>query len=98
MNFGFVGMVEDDYEWLTEQLVKVANTCFNGRITSVLEGGYNIHGCIVSPLARVSLVMLGRYLMEDALYDKREAEWESRFELDTILKREKLERITRPQA
>lgn len=23
MNFGYVGMIEDDYEWVTEQLVKV---------------------------------------------------------------------------
>ncbi|EED93251.1 histone deacetylase 1 HDAC Hda1p [Thalassiosira pseudonana CCMP1335] len=39
MNFGYVGMIEEDYEWLTEQLVKVANTCCNGRVVSVLEGG-----------------------------------------------------------
>ena len=25
MNFGYVGMIEDDYEWVTEQLVKVSN-------------------------------------------------------------------------
>eukprot|EP00536_Pseudo-nitzschia_multiseries_P008862 jgi/Psemu1/257624/estExt_Genewise1Plus.C_2340034 len=43
MNFGYVGMVEDDYEWVTEQLVRLANTCCNGRIVSVLEGGYKIH-------------------------------------------------------
>jgi acetoin utilization deacetylase AcuC-like enzyme len=24
MNFGYVGMIEEDYEWLTEQLVKVS--------------------------------------------------------------------------
>ena len=23
MNFGYVGMIEDDYEWVTEQLIKV---------------------------------------------------------------------------
>ncbi|EEC45284.1 predicted protein, partial [Phaeodactylum tricornutum CCAP 1055/1] len=52
MNFGYVGMVEEDYEWVTEQLVKIANTCCNGRVVSVLEGGYKIHGGIVSPFAR----------------------------------------------
>ena len=37
MNFGYVGMIEEDYEWLTKQLVKVAYSCCSGRIVSVLE-------------------------------------------------------------
>ncbi len=48
LNFGFVGLRESDYEWITRQLVKVANTHANGRIVSVLEGGYRVHvssGC-----------------------------------------------------
>jgi acetoin utilization deacetylase AcuC-like enzyme len=24
MNFGYIGMIEEDYEWVTEQLVKVS--------------------------------------------------------------------------
>mmetsp|Transcript_16005 Transcript_16005/g.24363 ORF Transcript_16005/g.24363 Transcript_16005/m.24363 type:complete len:1069 (+) Transcript_16005:197-3403(+) len=92
MNFGYGGMIEDDYEWVTEQLVKVANTCCNGRIVSVLEGGYKIHGGIVSPFARSvashvrSLVDGGR---SRALYDAREAEWESQFELHMVEESEK---------
>jgi len=101
MNFGYVGMVEDDYEWLTEQLVRIANTCCNGRIVSVLEGGYKIHGGIVSPFAR-SVASHVRALEDGGrsreLYDHREGDWESQFERHLIDEKErkrqqKLERI-----
>lgn len=104
MNFGYVGMVEEDYEWLTEQLVKIANTCCNGRIVSVLEGGYRIHGGIVSPFAR-SVACHIRGLVEGGnsreLYDRSESEWESRFEKEMIEDRERkrqmrMERLIRP--
>ena len=52
MNQGYIGMVEDDYEWLTQQIVKVANVCCQGRVVSVLEGGYKVHGGLISPFAR----------------------------------------------
>ena len=104
MNFGYVGMVEEDYEWVTEQLAKVANTCCNGRIVSVLEGGYRIHGGIVSPFAR-SVASHVRGLMDGGnsreLYDRAESEWESRFEREMVEERERkrqirMERLTRP--
>jgi len=104
MNYGYVGMVEEDYEWLTEQLVKVANSCCNGRIVSVLEGGYRIHGGIVSPFAR-SVASHVRGLMEGGnsreLYDNNESSWESQFEREMVEEREKkrqirIERMTRP--
>ena len=83
MNFGYVGMVEEDYEWLTEQIVKVANTCCNGRIISTLEGGYKIHGGIVSPFAQ-SVASHVRALVDGGnsreKYDVEEAQWESNFE------------------
>ncbi len=43
---------ETDYEWLTEQVVEVANKHCQGRIVSCLEGGYRIHGNVVSGFAR----------------------------------------------
>lgn len=104
MNFGYVGMVEEDYEWLTEQFVKVANTCCNGRIVSVLEGGYRVHGGIVSPFAR-SVASHVRGLVDGGnsreLYDKLEGEWESQFERDMVEERERrrqlrIERLNRP--
>lgn len=92
MNFGYVGMVEDDYEWVTEQLVKIANTCCNGRIVSVLEGGYKIHGGIVSPFAR-SVASHVRGLVDGGgsreLYDSQDCEWESQFERHLVDERER---------
>lgn len=32
---------ELDYQWITLELMKIANTYSQGRIVSVLEGGYN---------------------------------------------------------
>jgi len=92
MNFGYVGMVEDDYEWATEQLVRLANTCCNGRIVSVLEGGYKIHGGIVSPFAR-AVASHVRALVDGGksreLYDLQDGEWESQFERHLIDERER---------
>lgn len=92
MNFGYVGMVEEDYEWVTEQLVKVANTCCNGRIVSVLEGGYKIHGGIVSPFAR-SVAAHARALVDGSRsreqYDPNDIEWESQFERHIYERRER---------
>ncbi len=90
MNFGYVGMVEDDYEWITEQLVKIANTCCNGRIISVLEGGYKIHGGLISPFAR-SVASHVRGLVDGGmsreLYDLQDGEWESQFERHLVEER-----------
>jgi acetoin utilization deacetylase AcuC-like enzyme/ankyrin repeat protein len=92
MNHGYVGMVEDDYEWVTEQLVKIANTCCNGRIVSVLEGGYKIHGGIVSPFAR-SVASHVRALVDGGrsreLYDSEDCNWESQFERHVVEDRER---------
>ena len=30
----------DDFSWMTEQIMGVANLCCDGKIVSVLEGGY----------------------------------------------------------
>ncbi|KAJ1612876.1 histone deactylase [Cryptosporidium canis] len=49
---GFTSCTEDDYAWLTQQLISIANLCCNGRIVSVLEGGYNTKALSLSPLAR----------------------------------------------
>ncbi|KAF0686320.1 Aste57867_21859 [Aphanomyces stellatus] len=52
VNWGYVGLMEHDYEWLTQSVVKVANSCCNGRVVSVLEGGYNFHGRVASSFCR----------------------------------------------
>jgi acetoin utilization deacetylase AcuC-like enzyme len=37
-----MGLVEDDYAWITEQVRAVAKRHAQGRIVSCLEGGYNL--------------------------------------------------------
>jgi acetoin utilization deacetylase AcuC-like enzyme len=39
---GQLGLVEDDYAWITRQLKAVAERHAQGRIVSCLEGGYNL--------------------------------------------------------
>jgi acetoin utilization deacetylase AcuC-like enzyme len=46
-DMGNLGLLESDYAWVTEQLVQVAKETAQGRIVSMLEGGY-----VLSPLAR----------------------------------------------
>ncbi len=46
-DMGNIGLVESDYEWVTQQVVHIAQRYAKGRIVSCLEGGY-----VMSPLAR----------------------------------------------
>jgi acetoin utilization deacetylase AcuC-like enzyme len=46
-DMGNLGLLESDYAWVTEQLLQVAKESAEGRIVSMLEGGY-----VLSPLAR----------------------------------------------
>jgi acetoin utilization deacetylase AcuC-like enzyme len=41
-DLGQLGLVEHDYAWMTERLKAVAQRHAQGRIVSVLEGGYNL--------------------------------------------------------
>ena len=52
INGGFCSTLEQDYEWITQMLVGIANETCEGRIVSVLEGGYRIQGMCVSAFAR----------------------------------------------
>jgi acetoin utilization deacetylase AcuC-like enzyme len=46
-------LVEDDYRWLTQQLMLIADACCNGRIISTLEGGYNLKALAASVAAHI---------------------------------------------
>ena len=46
-DMGNLGLVEADYAWVTQQLMKLAGKHCQGRVISCLEGGY-----VLSPLAR----------------------------------------------
>ena len=41
-DLGQMGLVEDDYAWITKRLKVVAHEFAEGRIVSCLEGGYNL--------------------------------------------------------
>lgn len=49
---GDTGVNEFDYEWLTEQLQLCANQFAQGRLVSILEGGYNLNLGTLSPLVQ----------------------------------------------
>ncbi|EQC25381.1 hypothetical protein SDRG_16744 [Saprolegnia diclina VS20] len=69
VNWGYLGLLEHDYEWLTQSVVKVANAVCGGRVVSVLEGGYNFHGRIASSFAR-SVAAHARALVAGAESDE----------------------------
>ena len=52
-DLGNMGLVEDDYTWLTEQIRAVADRHAQGRIVSSLEGGYNLSALGRSVVAHV---------------------------------------------
>jgi acetoin utilization deacetylase AcuC-like enzyme len=50
---GQLGLVEQDYAWLTQEIMGVANRHAQGRIVSCLEGGYNLPALARSVQAHV---------------------------------------------
>jgi acetoin utilization deacetylase AcuC-like enzyme len=52
-DLGQMGLVEDDYTWITKRLKGVANQYAQGRIVSCLEGGYNLSALGRSVVAHV---------------------------------------------
>lgn len=44
-------MTEFDFAWATREIVRLANEVCDGRIISVLEGGYDVRGGCTSPFA-----------------------------------------------
>jgi acetoin utilization deacetylase AcuC-like enzyme len=52
-------LVEDDFKWITQELMTIAESCCNGRIISVLEGGYNLKALAASVAIHVETLMTG---------------------------------------
>jgi acetoin utilization deacetylase AcuC-like enzyme len=46
-------LVEDDFHWITRELVRLADMHCQGRVVSVLEGGYNLNALASSLLAHL---------------------------------------------
>ncbi|MGB6055143.1 MAG: histone deacetylase family protein, partial [Burkholderiaceae bacterium] len=49
-------LVEDDYAWITEQVMAVAQQYAHGRIVSCLEGGYNLSALGRSVVAHLKVL------------------------------------------
>ncbi len=54
-----LNFVEDDYTWVTRTLMDLADVSAEGRIVSVLEGGYDLEGLSRSVAAHVTALMHG---------------------------------------
>src|SRR5882757_2832802 len=54
-----LNLVEADFTWVTKKLMDVAEECAQGRIVSVLEGGYDLQGLARSAAAHVTALMRG---------------------------------------
>ncbi len=54
---GGLNWTEDDYAWLTRELVRLANRYAAGRIVSSLEGGYHLEGLAKSACAHVQALL-----------------------------------------
>jgi acetoin utilization deacetylase AcuC-like enzyme len=55
-DLGQLGLVEDDYKWITKQLKDIAHLYGKGRIVSCLEGGYNLSALARSVEAHVRVL------------------------------------------
>ena len=54
-----LNFVEADYDWATRKLMEIAQASANGRVVSVLEGGYDLQGLANSAAAHVAALMQG---------------------------------------
>jgi acetoin utilization deacetylase AcuC-like enzyme len=52
-------LVEDDFAWVTKRLMEVADKTAQGRVVSLLEGGYDLQGLAQSTAAHVTALMRG---------------------------------------
>jgi len=78
--------LDEDYVWMTQELMKVANQCCQGRIVSVLEGGYNTRAGVLSPFAscvksHIRTLMNSSESMkfQEGLEDEQEGEWNEQY-------------------
>ena len=54
-----LNLVEDDFAWVTTKLMAIADRRAQGRLVSVLEGGYDLEGLGRSVAAHVATLMHG---------------------------------------
>jgi acetoin utilization deacetylase AcuC-like enzyme len=54
-----LNLLEADFDWATRKLMEVAQASAEGRVVSVLEGGYDLEGLAKSAAAHVAALMQG---------------------------------------
>jgi acetoin utilization deacetylase AcuC-like enzyme len=52
-----LNLLEQDFAWVTRKLIDIAQGSADGRVVSVLEGGYDLEGLAKSAAAHVSVLM-----------------------------------------
>ncbi len=52
-----IQLVREDYQWLTREIAEIANTCCDGKMISVLEGGYNLSALADCVSAHIAVLM-----------------------------------------
>lgn len=52
-----LNLEDDDFSWITQELVRIADTACDGRIVSILEGGYSLQGLASGVKAHVRALM-----------------------------------------
>ena len=50
---------EPDFDWATRKIMEIADASAQGRVVSVLEGGYDLQGLAQSAAAHVTALMRG---------------------------------------
>lgn len=54
-----LNLTEEDFAWATQNLMEIADAHAEGRVVSVLEGGYDLEGLAGSAAAHVNVLMRG---------------------------------------
>jgi acetoin utilization deacetylase AcuC-like enzyme len=52
-----LNLTDDDFAWITEELMKIAASCCKGRVVSILEGGYSLEGLASGTAAHLRAMM-----------------------------------------
>jgi acetoin utilization deacetylase AcuC-like enzyme len=54
-----LNLLEADFDWATRKIMEIADASANGRVVSLLEGGYDLQGLANSAAAHVTALMQG---------------------------------------
>ena len=54
---GSLRLVEDDFAWATTRIIEIADKSCEGRVVSMIEGGYDLDGLANSVGAHVQVLM-----------------------------------------